>query len=76
MLLTKYVIQMTIPSRPDLEYFYAGQNREGCPVFELKKTKAKRYDTMEEVSRDAFLLQVVHKETGETYTVTAISQRA
>ena len=76
MMQTKYIIQMVYPTRPDLTYFYAGQNREGSQVFELKKSKAKRYDTMEEASRDAFILQVVHKTAGETYTVTTVRQRA
>lgn len=76
MMVTKHIIQMAYPPRPDLTYFYAGQNKEGCPVFELKKSKAKRYDTMEEASRDAFILQVVHKPTGETYTVNTVRQRA
>lgn len=40
MMMTKFVIQMTMPSRPDLEYFYRGQNKEGCPVFGLKKSGA------------------------------------
>ena len=75
MMQTKFIIQMTMPTRHDLEYFYVGQSREGCPVFELKKAKAKRYDTMEEVSRDAFILQAVHKASGETYTVSTVRCR-
>lgn len=75
MMQTKYIIQMKMPTRPDLDYFYAGQNRKGNPVFELKKAKAKRYDSMEEVNRDAYLLEVVHKESGETYKVSTVRCR-
>ena len=74
-MMTKYIIQMTMPSRPDLEYFYCGEGKSGAQVFELKKSKAKRYDTMEEVSRDAFILQVVHKASGEIYMVKTIRCR-
>ncbi len=73
---TKFVIQMTMPSRPDLEYYYCGEGKSGAQVFELKKSKAKRYNTMEEVSRDAFILQVVHKASGEIYTVLPVRCRA
>ena len=75
-MMTKYIIQMTMPSRPDLEYFYCGEGKSGAQVFELKKSRAKRYDTMEEVSRDAFILQVVHKASGELYTVQTIRCRS
>lgn len=75
-MMTKYIIQMTMPSRPDLEYFYCGEGKSGAQVFELKKSKAKRYATMEEVSRDAFILQVVHKASGELYTVQTIRCRS
>lgn len=76
MMQTKYIIQMTMPTRPDLEYFYCGEGKSGAQVFELKKSRAKRYDTMEEVSRVAFILQVVHKASGEIYTVLPIRCRA
>lgn len=74
-MMTKYIIQMTMPSRSDLEYFYCGEGKSGAQVFELKQSKAKRYDTMEEVSRDAFILQAVHKASGEIYTVKTIRCR-
>ncbi len=69
MMTTKYIIQMKMPSRPDLDYFYCGEGKSGAQVFEFKKARAKRYDTLEEASRDAFILQAVHKASGETYTV-------
>lgn len=72
MMQTKYIIKMKMPSRPDLDYFYCGVGKSGAQVFELKKSKAKRYDTMEEVSGVAFCLQVCHKASGETYTVEAV----
>ncbi len=75
MMQTKFIIQMTLETRPDLEYFYCGEGKSGAQVFELKKSKAKRYNTMEEASRDAFILQVVHKASGETYTVLPIRCR-
>lgn len=61
MMQTKYVIQMKIPTRPDLDYFYRGQNKEGCPVFELKKIRAKRYTSFEEAHRDMRILFAVEK---------------
>ncbi len=57
MMTTKYVIQLTMATRPDLEYFYAGQGRSGFPVFELKKHRAKGYDFFEEADRDMRVLQ-------------------
>ena len=48
MMQTKYIIKMKIPTRPDLDYFYCGEGKSGAQVFELKKSKAKRYDTIEE----------------------------
>jgi hypothetical protein len=76
MLVTKYIIKMQMPARPDLDYFYCGEGKSGAQVFELKKSKAKRYETMEEVSRAAFILQVCHKASGEIYTVETVRQRA
>lgn len=76
MMVTKYIIKMKMPGRPDLDYFYCGEGKSGAQVFELKKSRAKRYDTMEEVSRDAFILQACHKASGQTYTVETVRQRA
>jgi hypothetical protein len=75
MMQTKYIIQMKMPKRPDLDYYYCGEGKSGAQVFELKKSKAKRYNTMEEVSRDAFILQAVHKASGELYTVLPVRCR-
>ena len=76
MMQIKAVIKMKMPTRLDLDYFYCGEGKSGAQVFELKKSRAKRYDTMEEVSRDAFILQVVHKASGELYTVQTIRCRS
>jgi hypothetical protein len=76
MMQTKYIIKMKMPSRSDLDYFYCGEGKSGAQVFELKKSKAKRYNSLEEVSRNAFILQVCHKASGETYTVETVRQRA
>ena len=73
MMQTKFIIQMKMPSRPDLDYFYAGQHREGHSVFELKKSFAKRYDFLEEADRDARILSVVN--TGDTFKVITIRCR-
>ena len=74
MMQTKFIIQMTMNARPDLEYFYRGQNKEGCPVFELKKSKAKRYDFLDEADRDARTLATVSKP--DTFKVITIRCRA
>ena len=66
---------MKMPARPDLDYFYCGEGKSGAQVFELKKSKAKRYDTMEDASRDAFILQACHKASDQIYTVEEVRQR-
>lgn len=75
-MVTKYIIKMKMPTRPDLDYVYCGEGKSGAQVFELQKSKAKRYDTMEEVSRDAFILQSAHNASGQIYTVETVRQRA
>lgn len=74
MMQTKYVIQMTMPSRPDLEYFYRGENKDGCSVFDLKKSAAKRYDFLEEADRDARILAAIEKD--DTFKVLTVRCRA
>ena len=74
MMQTKYVIQMTIPTRPDLEYFYCGEGKSGAQVFELKKAKAKRYQSFEEADRDMRILTV--REPHDTFKVISIHCRA
>ncbi len=67
---TKYIIQMTMPSRSDLEYFYCGEGKSGAQVFELKKSKAKRYSFLAEADRDARILTAVNKpDTFKVITV-------
>ena len=75
MMQIKAIIKMQMPSRPDLEYFYCGEGKSGAQVFELKKTRAKRYSTPEEAFRDAQILQACHKASGEIYTVDTICCR-
>ena len=67
MMQTKYVIKMKIPTRPDLDYFYRGQNKAGNAVFGFKTAQAKKYDTAEEAYRDRGILMAVEK--GNTFTV-------
>jgi hypothetical protein len=74
MMVTKFIIQMTMLCRPDLEYFYAGQNKDGCPVFELKKAKSKRYNSVEEADRAMRILSAVSK--GQTFKVSTVRCRA
>ena len=74
MMMTKFIIQMTPEARPDLKYFYAGIGRSGCPVFELKKSRAKRYDFIEEADRDMRILAAVD-EMEETFKVKTIRCR-
>lgn len=71
MMQTKFIIQMTMPSRPDLEYFYKGQNKEDCPIFILTKGGAKRYDFLEEADRAARILAIRAKD----YTFKVITVR-
>lgn len=75
MMTTKYIIKMKMPTRPDLEYFYCGEGKSGAQVFELKKSRAKRYTTLEEAIRDISILQACHKASDETYTINAVRQR-
>lgn len=76
MKVTKYIIKMKIPTRPDLDYFYCGKGKSDAQVFELKKSKAMRYDTMEDASGVAFILQSAHNASGQIYTVETVRQRA
>ncbi len=71
---TKYVIKMTMKSRPDLDYFYAGIGRSGLNVFELKKARAKRYDFIEEADRDMRILKAIDT-VGETFEVLPVRCR-
>ncbi len=75
MMVTKYIIQTKMDTRPDLDYFYAGQNREGAPVYELKKSLAKRYNSWEEADRDARILAARYKAFGDVYTVSTVRCR-
>ena len=69
MMQTKFIIQMTTPARPDLEYFFAGY-KLGSNVFRLKKSEAKRYDSLDEADRDARILTAVSKpDTFKVITV-------
>ena len=74
MMHTRFIIQMTMSARPDLEYFYRGQNKEGYNVFGLTKTNAKRYYFLEEADRDARILSAVEKN--DTFKVVTIRCRA
>jgi hypothetical protein len=50
MMQTKYIIQMKMPSRPSLDYYYVGpstSDRPG-PLFDYRRPKAKRYTYIEE----------------------------
>ena len=73
MMQTKYIIQMTVPTRPDLEYFYRGENRDGCSIFGFNKAAAKRYDFLEEADRDARTLAAVEKN--DTFKVITVRCR-
>lgn len=73
MMVTKYVIQMTLDTRPDLEYFYCGEGKSGASVFECNKRKAKRYDWLEEADRDARIFRAV--EMGKTFKIVTVRQR-
>jgi hypothetical protein len=72
---TKYIIQMKMPSRPSLDYYYVGPStpdRPG-PLFDYRRPKAKRYTYIEEAYRDLQIMSVfIHDET---LTVTPIKCR-
>ena len=73
MMHTRFVIQMTLSTRPNLEYFYYGQNRKGYPVFKLTKVGAKRYYFLEEADRDVRILSAVEK--ADTFKVITVRCR-
>ena len=75
MMQTNYILQMKLSTRPDLDYFYAGQNKEGKSVFELKKSLAKRYDFFEEADRDMRIIDAVHAVPSDTFEVKTIRCR-
>ena len=71
---TKYIIQMKIPLRPDLDYYYCGQTREeNSPLFDYRKPKAKRYTYWEEADRDMRILTAMAHN--EILTVTTVKYR-
>lgn len=72
MMQTKFIITMLTPARPDLTYYFAGC-KLGSNVFELKKSKAKRYDFFEEADRDARTLAAVSKP--DTFKVETVRCR-
>lgn len=74
MMQTKYIIQMKIPSRPDIDYYYCGQTREeNSPLFDYRKPKAKRYTYWEEADRDMRILTAMTHN--EILTVTTVKCR-
>jgi hypothetical protein len=71
---TKYIIKMNIPSRPDLDYYYCGRTREeNSPLFDYRKPRAKRYDSLEEANKDLEILSAISYK--ETLTVIPIKCR-
>ena len=73
MMTTKYIIKMKIPTRPDLDYYYRGQSREGNPVFDFKRLTAKRYNYIEEAYRALSILSAVDRD--DSLTVVPIKCR-
>jgi hypothetical protein len=74
MMITKFVIQMKIPTRPDIDYYYCGRTREeNSPLFDYRKPKAKRYLTQEEADRDMRIISAV--SYNETLTVIPVKCR-
>jgi hypothetical protein len=75
MMQTKYIIQMKIPSRPDIDYYYTGEYDPmgPSPVFDYRKPKAKRYTYWEEADRDMRILAAVAHN--EILTVTTVKCR-
>ena len=71
---TKYIIHMSMPSRPDLDYFYAGDNREGCPVFQFHKRRAKRFDTQEDAEKQLEVFGSIRSD--EILTIQTVRQFA
>ena len=73
-MMTKYVIKMKIPTRPDLDYFYCGRTREeNSPLFDYRKQRAKRYTTEDEANRDLSIFNEIKYD--ETLTVIPIRCR-
>lgn len=73
MMVTKYVIRMKIPTRPDLDYYYVGQTKEeNSPLFDYRRPRAKKYNHIEEAYRDMQILSAVsHNETLDVIPVKA-----
>lgn len=75
MMVTKYIIKMKIPTRPDLDYYYCGQTREeNSPLFDYRRPKAKRYQYIEEAYRDLSIINAI--KHNETLTVVPIKCRS
>ena len=74
MMQTKYIIQMKMPGRPDLDYYYCGQTREeNSPLFDYRRPRAKRYRYIEEAYRDLSIINAI--KGNETLTVVPIKCR-
>jgi hypothetical protein len=75
MMQTKYIIQMKMPGRPDLDYYYVGPSKSDRPgpLFDYRRPRAKRYSYIEEAYRDLHTMSIfIHDET---LTVTPIKCR-
>jgi hypothetical protein len=75
MMVTKYIIKMKIPTRPDLDYYYCGRTvEENSPLFDYRRPKAKRYQYIEEAYRDLSIINAI--KHNETLTVEKIKCKA
>ena len=75
MMTTKYIIKMKIPTRPDIDYYYCGRTvEENSPLFDYRRTKAKRYQHSEEAYRDLNIIDAI--KYNEILTVEEIKCRA
>ena len=76
MMVTKYIIKMKIPGRPDLDYYYTGKSDylSPGPVFDYRRPRAKRYQYIEEAYRDLSIINAI--KGNETLTVERIKCKA
>ena len=59
-MVTKYIIKMKIPTRPDIDYYYCGRTvEENSPLFDYRRPKAKRYQYSEEAYRDLNIIDAI-----------------
>jgi hypothetical protein len=55
----QYIIEIIYEGRPDIVYYYSGDNKEGEPMFNYKKTCAKDFQKIEDAEKELNILKAI-----------------